>query len=67
MKKFFILFLVLVFAIVCFTGCKTTTNVETNETLMPENGVVVTPDPFEETNEAEQSLSEVPTNAPKTK
>lgn len=67
MKKFFILFLVLVFAIVCFTGCKTTTNVETNETLMPENGVVVTPDPFEETNEAEQILSEVPTNAPKTK
>ena len=67
MKKFFILFLVLVFAIICFTGCKTTTNVETNETLMPENGVVVTPDPFEETNEAEKILSEVPTNAPKTK
>ena len=67
MIKFFILFLVLVFAIVCFTGCKTTTNVETNETLMPENGVVVTPDPFEETNEAEQALNEVITNAPKTK
>lgn len=67
MKKFFILFLVLVFAIVCFTGCKTTTNVETNETLMPENGVVVTPDPFEETNEAEQALNEVIISAPKTK
>lgn len=67
MKKFFILFLVLIFSVCCFTGCKTSNTVETNETLMPENGVVVTPDPFEETNEAEQALNEVIINVPKTK
>ena len=67
MKKFFILFLVFIFTIICFTGCKTTTNIETNETLFPENGIVVTPDPIEETNEAEQALNEVITNAPKIK
>lgn len=62
MKKFFILFLVLVFTVCCFTGCKTSSDVETNETLLPENGIVVTPDPLEETNEAEQALNEVITN-----
>ena len=67
MKKFFIFFLVFIFTIICFTGCKTTTNIETNETLLPENGVVVTPDPIEETNEAEQALNEVITSAPKIK
>ena len=67
MKKFFILFLVLIFIIICFTGCKTTANIETSETLLPENGIVVTPDPLEETNEAEQALNEVITNAPKIK
>lgn len=67
MKKFFILFLVLFFTVCCFSGCKTGNTVETNETLMPENGIVVTPDPIEETNEAERALSEVLTNVPETK
>ena len=67
MKKFFILFLVLVFTVCCFTGCKTGSDVETNETLLPENGIVVTPDPLEETSEAEQALNEVITNVPEIK
>ena len=67
MKKFFILVFVLIFALLSFTGCKTSSIVETNETPMPENGIVVTPDPIEETNEAEQALIEVLTNVPETK
>ena len=62
MKKFFVLFLVLVFVLTCFTGCKTTNNIETDETLLPTNGIVVTVDPIEETNEAEEVLSEVVIN-----
>ena len=67
MKKFFILVFFFFFSLFSFTGCKTSNTVETNESLMPENGVVVTPDPFEETNEAEQALNEEIINVPKTK
>ena len=62
LKKFFVLFLVLVFVLLCFTGCKTANNIETDETLLPTNGIVVTADPIEETNEAEEALNEVITN-----
>lgn len=67
MKKFFILFLVLVFTVCCFTGCKTGGAVETNELPMPENGIVVTVDPLEETSDAEHVLSEISINTSNTK
>lgn len=67
MKKFFILFLVLVFTVCCFTGCKTNSAVETNEPSMPENGIVVTVDPLEETSDAERVLSEISINTSNTK
>ena len=64
MKKFFILFLVLVFVLFSFTGCKRNTALEADVTEIPENGIVVTVDPLQETNEAEEILSELATDVP---
>lgn len=62
MKKFFILVFVLIFALLSFTGCKTTNSIETSETMALENGIVVTVDPVEETTEAENILNEISLN-----
>ena len=63
MKKFLIIFMTLLLALFCLSGCKmnTTTTTSTEipvNTEMPESGIVVTVDPVEETAAAEQILNE---------
>lgn len=59
MKKFIIVLLVIIFVLSCFTGCKQNTIPETVQPILPENGVVVTPAPVEETIEAEDAIIEI--------
>lgn len=59
MKKFIIILLVIIFVLSCFTGCKQNTIPETVQPTLPENGVVITPVPAEETTEAENAIIEI--------
>lgn len=59
MKKFIIVLLVIIFVLSCFTGCKQNTIPETVQPTLPENGVVVTPAPIEETTEAEDAIIKI--------
>lgn len=59
MKKFIIFLLIIVFVLICFTGCKQNTIQETVQPTLPENGIVVTPVPIEETAEAEDAIIEI--------
>lgn len=62
MKKFIIILLVLLLVLTCFTGCKSTSPLETTEVTeapMPENGIVVTLEESVETVEAETAIIEI--------
>ena len=59
MKKFIIILLVLLLTLCCFTGCKSTSPLETPEPEVVEDGIVVTVDPMEETAEAEEVIIEI--------
>ena len=59
LKKIIIIILVLIFALTCFSGCKQAFSPEEVETTLPENGVIVTVDPIEETVEAEEILNKI--------
>ena len=59
MKKFIIVLLMIIFVLSCFTGCKQNTIPEASQPTLPENGIVVTPDPVEETTEAENAIIEI--------
>lgn len=59
LKKFIIVLLIIIFVLICFTSCKQNTIQETVQPTLPENGIVVTPAPIEETAEAEDAIIEI--------
>ena len=60
MKKFILVLFVLIFVLTCFSGCEKMFSSETEEIpTLPENAIVVTANPIEETAEADQIISEI--------
>ena len=59
MKKFIVVLLIIILIFFYFIKCKQVITPQVIESTLPENGIVITPDPVMETAEAEDAIIEI--------